>query len=89
MPRDIEPEYSDLPIEVLREMSGEERIRLAFELTDRMRRRVWERVCEENPDWPNWQKRVEFMRWFFDPEPLPRGFEEWMRDFHADSPPLF
>jgi hypothetical protein len=87
MPRDIEPEWSDLPDEVLRHMSGNERTRIAAELTARMRRKIWNRVEEEHPDWPTWQKKVEFMRWIFDPEPLPLGFEESMRG--RDDPPWF
>jgi hypothetical protein len=87
LPRDIEPEVCDLPIEVIREMTGDERMRIVFELTDRMRRKIWNRIEEDHPDWPTWQKKVEFMRWIFDPEPLPRGFEESMRG--TDDPPWF
>ncbi|HYH81212.1 MAG TPA: hypothetical protein VEX86_15520 [Longimicrobium sp.] len=87
MPRDIEPEYTDLPAAVIRGMTGAERMRIVFELTARMRRKIWNRIEEEHPDWPIWQKKVEFMRWIFDPEPLPRGLEESMRG--QDDPPWF
>ena len=89
MPRKKEPRYVDLPLEVLRDMSPDERMRLARELTSRMRREAWEEICEEHPDWPNWQRKLEFMRWIFDPEPLPRGLEEAMRERADETPPAF
>jgi len=89
MPRDIEPESCNLPVDLWETMPPRERDRIALELNSRLRRRVWERIEEEHPDWPNWKKKIEFVRWFFGSEPLPRGFEEWMRERRDEKPPAF
>ncbi|WP_325310962.1 hypothetical protein [Longimicrobium sp.] len=54
-------------------MTGEERIRIAFKLSNFMRRSAASRIRTEHPDWTERQVKRELVRVSFLPEPLPPG----------------
>jgi hypothetical protein len=70
---DTSPEVERLRIERLRRMTGEERIRIAFRLTDFTRRAAASRIRAEHPDWTERQVKRELVRISFLPDPLPPG----------------
>ncbi|HSU16130.1 MAG TPA: hypothetical protein VLK66_18620 [Longimicrobium sp.] len=70
---DTSPEVHRLQIERLRKMTGEERIRIAFKLSNFMRRSAASRIRTEHPDWTERQVKRELVRVSFLPEPLPPG----------------
>ena len=70
---DTSPDVERLRIERLRRMTGEERIRIAFRLSDFTRRAAASRIRSEHPDWTDRQVKRELVRISFLPEPLPPG----------------
>jgi hypothetical protein len=61
----------DVQFKVLREMSGEQRILLAFEMSDFARELAREGIRREHPDWTEARVARELQRLAFFPEPLP------------------
>ncbi|HET6763572.1 MAG TPA: hypothetical protein VFH27_07860 [Longimicrobiaceae bacterium] len=76
---DTSPDVEKMRIEALRRMTGEQRIAITFQLTNMMRRAAVGRIRAEHPDYEEWQVKLEYLREVFHPDPLPRGFEEWVR----------
>jgi len=70
---DTSPEAAAVQREILRGMTGEQRMKLAFKLTDFMRRSALSRIRSEHPEWTEWQVKRELLRIAFHPEPLPPG----------------
>lgn len=58
-------------VEIQRSMSGEQRLRLAFEMSQFARELSRERIRREHPDWPEAQIDRELLRLAFLPAPLP------------------
>ena len=58
-------------VEIQRSMSGEQRLRLAFEMSQFARELSRERIRREHPDWPETQIDRELLRLAFLPAPLP------------------
>jgi hypothetical protein len=54
-------------------MTGEQRMKIAFKLTDFMRRASLSRIRAEHPEWTDWQVKRELLRIAFLPAPLPPG----------------
>jgi len=54
-------------------MTGEQRIKIAFKLTDFMRRMALSRIRSEHPEWTEWEVKRELLRIAFLPKPLPPG----------------
>lgn len=54
-------------------MSGEQRLLLAFEMTEFARELAREGIKREHPDWPESRVIRELLRLAFFPEPLPAG----------------
>jgi hypothetical protein len=71
--RDTSPEAARIQLEILREMTGEQRMKIAFKLTDFMRRATLSRIRAEHPEWTDWQVKRELLRIAFLPAPLPPG----------------
>jgi hypothetical protein len=71
--RDTSPEAARVQIELLRNMTGEQRIKIAFKLTDFMRRMALSRIRSEHPEWTEWEVKRELLRIAFLPKPLPPG----------------
>jgi hypothetical protein len=70
---DTSPEAARVQIEILRNMTGEQRLKIVFKLTDFMRRMALSRIRSEHPEWTAWQVKRELLRIAFLPEPLPPG----------------
>lgn len=70
---DTSPDAARVQLEILRKMTGEQRIKIAFKLTDFMRRAALARIRSEHPDWSEWQVKRELLRIAFLPDPLPAG----------------
>ena len=70
---DTSPEAARVQLEVLRNMTGEQRISIAFKLTDFMRRATLSRIRAEHPEWSAWEVKRELLRIAFLPDPLPPG----------------
>jgi len=58
-------------VEIQRSMSGEQRLRLAFEIHLGARELSRERIRREHPDWLETQLDRELLRLAFLPAPLP------------------
>jgi len=58
-------------VEIQRSMSGEQRLRLAFETSQFARELSRERIRREHPDWLETQLDRELLRLAFLPAPLP------------------
>jgi len=54
-------------------MSGEQRIRIALDMSLFARGLARERIWSEHPDWDEWQVERELLRIAFLPDPLPAG----------------
>ena len=64
------------PLETVRSMSGEQRMLLAFEMSDRVRELAKEGIRCEHPDWTEIQVLREWLKMAFWPEPLPSWLDE-------------
>ena len=58
-------------LEILRAMSGEQRILLAFEMSELARELAKEDIRREHPGWREKQVKRELLRLAFFPAPLP------------------
>jgi hypothetical protein len=70
---DTSPEAQSVQLEILRAMSGEQRILLAFEMCLFARELAKEGIRREHPDWSEEQVARELLRLAFFPAPLPAG----------------
>ena len=70
---DTSPDAARVQLEIVRRMTGEERIAITFKLTNLMRRAAAGRIRAENPDWTEAQIKRELLRIAFLPAPLPPG----------------
>lgn len=72
-PSDTSAEAAAIQTEIYRQMSGEQRLKVAFELSDFLRRMSMSRIRSEHPEWSDWQVKRELLRITFLPAPLPAG----------------
>ena len=68
---DTSPAAQVVQLEILRAMSGEQRILLAFEMSSFARELAREGIRREHPEWPEAHVARELLRLAFFPEPLP------------------
>jgi hypothetical protein len=71
---DTSPAAQSLQLENYRSMTGEQRLILAFEMSEFGRELNRARLRRECPDWQEEQIARELLRLAFLPAPLPRGF---------------
>ena len=71
---DTTPEAQAKQDEIIRAMTGEERIMLAYEMSMFARELMKAGIRRDHPDWTEAQVTREVMRIAFLPAPLPRGF---------------
>ena len=71
--RDTRPEADAAQLEILRAMSGAQRLRLAFEMSEFARKLARAGIRDEHPDWSEEQVKRELLRLSFLPAPLPPG----------------
>ncbi len=72
---DTTPEARARQTEILRAMSGEERMRLAYEMSMFVREIAAEGIQRDHPDWTEAEIARELLQRAFFPAPLPR----WLR----------
>ncbi len=68
---DTTPEAAEVQMEVLRRMTGEQRLKLAFEMSELARRLALARLRAEHPDWTDWELKRELLRYAFGDHPWP------------------
>lgn len=68
---DTSPAAHAIQLEILRAMSGEQRILLAFEMSLFARELAKEGIRREHPEWPEARVARELLRLAFFPAPLP------------------
>jgi hypothetical protein len=71
---DTSPEAQALQLQLQRDMTGEQRLELAFEMSLFARELCRARIQQEHPDWPEDRVARELLRLAFLPNPLPAGF---------------
>lgn len=71
---DTTPEARAKQEEILRAMTGEQRMMLAYEMSMFARELMKEGIRRDHPDWTEAQVTREALRLAFLPNPLPRGF---------------
>lgn len=71
---DTTPEARARQDEIIRAMTGEQRIMLAYEMSMFARELMKEGIRRDHPDWTESQIAREVLRIAFLPNPLPRGF---------------
>lgn len=59
--------------DILRRMTGEQRLRIAMDLSDSLRAMSLARLRSEHPEWSHRQLMIELLRLALLPEPLPPG----------------
>jgi hypothetical protein len=62
---------AEVQAEIYRCMTGEERLRLAFEMSELARSLCLARLRKEHPDWSEWELKRELLRYAFASEPWP------------------
>lgn len=68
---DTSPAVQAIQDEIHRRMSGEERFRLAIEMSEMARAFARARLRTEHPDWTDWEVKRELLRYAFGSEPWP------------------
>jgi hypothetical protein len=68
---DTSPEAQARQLEILRAMSGEQRMMLAYEMSMFVRELMKEGIRRDHPDWTEAQIARELLRRAFFPAPLP------------------
>ena len=68
---DTTSEAAALQVEIYRKMSGEQRLKLAIEMSEFARELTLSRLRSEHPEWSDWELRRELLRYAFGSEPLP------------------
>lgn len=77
---DTSPEARAIQDEILRAMTGEQRVELAFEMSMFARELTRAGIQHEHPDWPEDRVARELLRLIFLPRPLPAGFRYGLPD---------
>ena len=68
---DTSPAAQAIQDEIHRRMSGEERFKLAFDMSLMVREFAWARLRKEHPEWNEWELKRETLRYAFGSTPLP------------------
>jgi hypothetical protein len=72
---DTSPEIESMQLEIRRKMTPEQRLLIAFEISDLCREFRKAGIRREHPDWSERQVMIELFRLAFLPNPLPA----WVR----------
>ena len=73
---DTTPAAEAVQLEIIRRMSGEQRLLLALEMSLFARELAKEGIRREHPDWSEKLISRELLRLAFFPDPLPRWLQE-------------
>jgi hypothetical protein len=69
--KDTSPDATLRQVEILRKLTGAERLRTAFEMSDMARELSLTRLRDEHPDWSEARLKRELLRYAFLPDDLP------------------
>ncbi|HET9405774.1 MAG TPA: hypothetical protein VFO39_00910 [Candidatus Sulfotelmatobacter sp.] len=72
--RDTSPEAEAVQLRILRSMTGEQRVQIAFDLTTLTQEFARAGIRADHPEWSESQITRELLRRAFLPNPMPRGF---------------
>jgi hypothetical protein len=72
---DTNPEIEARQVEIWRNMSAEQRLRLGFEISEMIKSLTKSRIRQEHPDWSEQQVAREVIRCAF----LPKDPPAWLR----------
>ena len=70
---DTHPDAARVQAELIRNMSGEQRIKRVCQMSNAMRRMAVTRIRADHPEWSDWDVKRELLRRAFFPDPLPPG----------------
>lgn len=70
---DTSPDAERVQLDVFRRMTGEQRLKLALEMSDFARELSLSRIRAEHPEWSDWEVKRELLRLDFLPDALPPG----------------
>jgi hypothetical protein len=73
--RDTTPAAQAIQLEILRTMSGEQRLLLAFEMSELARELAKAGIRRQHPEWSETRVTRELLKLAFYPAPLPAGFD--------------
>jgi hypothetical protein len=76
---DTSPEARAIQLKIQSAMSGEQRILLAFEMSEFARNLARAGIRHDHPEWTEAQVARELLRLAFFPKPLPEWLEERLR----------
>lgn len=68
---DTRPEVQAIQDEIHRRMTGAQRIRLAFEMSEMARNLALSRLRKEHPEWTDWELKRELLRYASGSQPWP------------------
>lgn len=68
---DTSPAAQAIQDEIHRRMTGEERLKLAMDMSDMARAFASARLRAEHPDWTDWEIKRELLRYAFGAQPWP------------------
>lgn len=71
--RDTSRDAEQVQLDVFRRMTGEQRLKLALEMSDFARELSLSRIRAEHPQWSDWEVKRELLRLDFLPAALPPG----------------
>ena len=71
--RDTSEDAEQVQLGVFRKMTGEQRLKLALEMSDFARELSLSRIRAAHPEWSDWEVKRELLRLDFLPDPLPPG----------------
>ena len=71
--RDTSKDAEEVQLGIFRKMTGEQRLKLALEMSDFARDLSLSRIRAEHPEWSDWEVKRELLRLDFLPRPLPSG----------------
>ncbi len=71
--RDTSQDAEQVQLDVFRRMTGEQRLKLALEMSDFARGLSLSRIRAEHPQWSDWEVKRELLRLDFLPDALPPG----------------
>lgn len=85
---DTSPEAREIQLQIHRSMSGAQKIVIALEMSELARELAKAGMRREHPEWEEWKVSLEWFRIVFSPDPVPPGFEDFLRstDRSANQP---
>ena len=62
---DTSPKAREIQIGIYQRMTGAQRLALALDMSDTLRRLALARLRQEHPDWTEWELKRELLRYAF------------------------